>query len=256
MHKLDYWTVSAQALKAPFDEWRLLLRCVAVPALLYLASMVVTAGLFPDMSLYNLPGQKTALLPDLLTIIPMLMFEWRWMSALWHGDKAELVGPALRSIRWRFIALFAVVELTWYVANAVPVLIYVAFLDMFDLAGENFAFLALAGSLVSIWILTRLTGWNAAVVDGLEIIGPKPVWRLTRGHTWRIFIIGFLVGLPSFLLIFLATILLGPLLRDQAHFGLLILSAPLVVYGRAADNALSLLIYRHLTRQIDEASVF
>jgi hypothetical protein len=260
--KLDWKGISLQALKAPLQQWRLFLACAALPALIYLVLRVIAEMVLPELSKFGVPEQASALLFDLLLLLPTFMFAWRWMSALWHGDTpsvGQLIGLRLF---WSYAAIFAFLELLFSLGGYLAQLGHDDLVDVLsgsgpaESRGANSGLLAFSfvlpvflTAIFRVWIETRLAPWGAAIIDRHILIGPRPIWQMTRGHAWRIFVILAIVAIPtlaiSWLLVYITTFLLPP----SPLFVLQAVLAPFTVYGLAVEMAATLLIYRHLNGQ-------
>jgi hypothetical protein len=263
--KLDLKGITLQSLRAPLDEWRLLLPCAALPAALYMVMAIGGAELFPTMATYTLPTTDVALFWYLLPIAPMLVIQWRWLSALWHGDGRQGIGFSLSPIGWRYIVLFTVAQCLYQAFLLMPHFAFWALISTLVEVGTSdtveaiivlgLQLIAWAFYGVAIWITARLMPWTAVIVDRLQIVGPAPVWWLTRGQGWRISIVVFLFSL----LVGAVNWLIGLFSSATSFMGdfylVLFLYLLVTIYTYAAFGAASLLIYRHLTQQETDLSI-
>jgi hypothetical protein len=256
--KLDWKGITLQALKAPLQQWRLLLTCVAPPALIYLLLRGFAEMDLPDLSNFPVPGEASWYLIELLLLLPIFIFEWRWMSALWHGDTPTVRRLLGYRLFWYYAATFAAVELFFSLGDHLAQLAHSGLVDLLGGSGATesrgassglLVFLSLLPALFRLWIEARLAPWKAAIIDRHHLIGPGHIWQVTRGHAWRIFVILLFVAIPimaaSWLLAYIATFLLPP----APFYVLRIALAPFEVYALAAEMAAWLLIYRHFNGQ-------
>ncbi len=262
MPKLDLKGISLKALWSPLQEWRLLLRCAALPALLYLFLITGCQFMFPAALSYTLPGQGTFFLWSFLETGPMLLFEWRWLSALWHGEARGSTGVPMPSTWWRYIALFGMLEILYQTILAGPDLVRMGLFDTLPngRAAESsvnlaFAFIEMTVIAGYVWVFARLLVWNAAVIDRRSIIGPVPIWQLTRGHAWRITCLVFLMTLPLVAVNWLIEWLVAELSIGELPYLPMLYDLPMTIYGYAVFGAASLLIYSHLTQHHIDRSV-
>jgi hypothetical protein len=262
MPKLDCGRIAVAALKAPFEEWRLLLRCAAMPMLLYFVLILGRGVISPDQPIFEAPGGGARPLSQLLWLVPSILFEWRWMNGLWYGAG----GPPAPQIRGSYIILFTLAALFWLFIDWAPRAI---FIWAYHLQGEgqsagtmpsnviySYQAIRIALWVGAVWVTTRLTVWNAGIIDQGRIFGPLPGWYLTRGHGWRIFGIGVLSWIPVAIAaagIFAAMPAFG---GRWGWFTLQLLATALTLYVAAVENAISLLVYRELRSQRDDLAIF
>ncbi|WP_374310335.1 hypothetical protein [Dongia sp.] len=257
MRKLDCLQISAAALLAPFLEWRLLLLSARLPVLLYVALCLCRGVLSPEAPLF-LPPTGSDPIASLLWIVPALMFEWRWMTGLWYGAGHHPVPTNQLS----YIVLFSWVSLFWLLVDWAPQSIFLWIGDTptarQDILINAYKVTSIAVTLGTIWATTRLTGWQAAVIDRGKTVPPGPNWHLTRQHFWRLIGIGILTVLPiilfGFALVLALTML--PALTPMNRLALQVVAALTVLYGYAVKAAISLLVYRELRARPDNLSIF
>ncbi len=262
MPKLDCGRIAVAALKAPLEEWRLLLRCAALPILIYFVLILGRGLISPDQPIFEAPGGGERPLSQLLWLVPCILFEWRWMNGLWYGAG----GSPSPEIRSSYIILFTLVAVFWLFVDWAP---RAVFIWAYHLQGEtqaaetvpntvafSYQAIRIASWVGAVWVTTRLTVWNAGVIDQSRIFGPLPAWHLTRGHGWRIFIIGVLSWIPVAIAaagIFATMPMLG---GRWGWFMLQVLAMALTLYVAAVENAISLLVYRELRPQRDDLTIF
>jgi hypothetical protein len=248
MGPLPWRNIIARALAEPFKQSRLFLKCACLPILFHLAILGFDRlGLAPDVA--RQPRGPTSLAQDMLLILPALIFEWSWMSALWNGKSQGILRQMATPTFWRFILLFALVDIAINLAFSAPGYGGSALEEMFEGDSPLIALCFLVVCLILFVMLgrlmIRLTPWRASVIARQQIIGPAVPIALTSGHAWRILLIRFLVWIgPGIFTIAMA--IPGYAEHLQVRGVPLILAIVAGFYWIGADSAACLGIYRHL----------
>jgi len=259
MRDLNWWEIGALSLKIPFYQWRTLIACL-IPAAIAYAAVFVAAD-------YNLPfllniydGRAIENLPrNTARLIAELLFQWCWMTALWHNTMRHIVTFPAHSSFWIYLVLFAGLTA---IASIVSIALAVGqSLIWHSLAPAGYysaiplyITLGIFGLFLG-WIFLRMAIWPACIVAHRRFVSPVLVWRSTSNLAWDFFLLFLMIAFPFTLLGFLL-LTFGPAFvpRGHLHLGSIIIywvTQTASFYSMAAGCAAWLLAFAEIANRRD-----
>ena len=248
MRDLDWQGIGAQALKIPLTQWKTLVACIASASVLSAVIIFCTgvaASFLSDSRQQWFQEQGFNYTFLAVCFISATIFQWCWMTALWHNTMRHCLTFLFHAGFWNFAALMLLILLAQGLASSIKALILAASESLLlghgrgpqiSVVGVMFASLGLQA-----WIFARLMIWPACVVVRRQLCSPITIWHATDGLFWDFVFLSLRVQLPI-LVVFgiLGAVVL--LLVRSANL-LMALSAGGAIYAIAAMNAAGLLAY-------------
>lgn len=190
MRDIEWWEIGTRALRNPFVQWPTLLACCVPSAVL---------GILSYFLLKN--AHTHGLLAEDLSVtvgwgLAVLLFEWFWMTALWHDSFRHLATFASRLGFWVYVAVFGSFNALAIIWLAAPESVS----DYLDIDRKLGLAVWIVCLIFLLWIWLRLSIWPAAVIAKGTWVDPRSIWRATRGLAWDMFLIQVVIGVPSVLI--------------------------------------------------------
>lgn len=259
MRELDWWSIGAQSLKIPFYQWRTLLLCVASASAAAIIAGAVFAGcmaLVPEEPLSWLLERIPPYSFAFLAFLWFVVFQWCWMTALWHNSLRHCLTYFLRHDFWKFAALLLLVlmgdGLVWMAKISAQDLIG-AYTGTGSSNGSATIGLALGAAGLHAWLFARLMIWPAYVVAKRDFVAPTKIWRATEGLFWDFIFLVMRIQIPV-AIIGIVLIVLSMIFWRSASAAMLI-SILLTIFAAAATSAASLLAYFEVIGKRDPATL-
>lgn len=246
MRELEWWAIGGQGLKIPFFQWPTLLACVASASAIAGLSLVTIVG----AALWSpLPGSfpPDKLLPYLWPILAAIwfaVFQWCWMTALWHNTLKHCLTFPVQKAFWLFVAVFLLlmaVDLAF--AGGRNLLKHVIANRAGSSAGQGgFALATLAAQAgLHVFLLARLMIWPAYTIARRELVSPIKIWHATSGLFWDFVFLQLRIQIPIAFIGFVLFAIAMFFLRSGTVVAAV--AVTIGIYSSAALGAAMLLAY-------------
>lgn len=248
MRELDWWDIGKQALRIPLNQWKTLLACISAAggtALVAIFAAGVGAVLLPEAGQQWFLDRGPTYLFFMACFVFTVIFQWCWMTALWHSTMRHCLTFALQPAFWKFFSLMLLFLLAELAVGGIKALLN----HSVDLAisehrkGYQVSTIGMAlGSLgLHAWAFARLMIWPADTVVRRTISNPMRIWRATDGLFWDFIFLTLRIQIPI-LLVFGTGIGVAMIVFRSVDV-VMILGAIGAVYAMAAINAAGLLAF-------------
>ncbi|WP_374377979.1 hypothetical protein [Dongia sp.] len=250
MRELDWWDIGGQGLKIPYYQWPTLLVCVASASAVTILFVFAAVGgslwfSIPDHSFFN------HFIPYLLPVLGTIwlgIFQWSWMTALWHNSLKHCLTFPIQKAFWQFVAVsLLLLAADLAIVGARDLLQQLISNRVSPGRGSSTGHSMIAlGTVLSqaglhVFLLARLMIWPAYTVARREFVSPIKIWQATSGLLWDFVFLQLRVQIPvAFIGVILSVITLL-IVRSTMIF--IAVGAIFAIYGAAAMGAAMLLAY-------------